>query len=155
MSHSASGALRSIITLPPTMRRFRRCGFGEKRLRRRLVNGTIGNRRGGSVAQQIVEEVRRHALAVCRIGKFLFFDKGVGIQPVEQLGAERPDDLALRKMQVRVDETRQDQMGPVIDDLSIGKLCPYLLIAAACRNQAVLDSDRAIFFIKVTGVIIV
>jgi hypothetical protein len=49
-----------------------------------------------------------------RIGVFLFFHEGVGVQPFQQAAGIGRDDLALRKMDMAVDKARNDQMRPMI-----------------------------------------
>ncbi len=82
----------------------------------------IGQRGGGAVSRQFVEEEFGIARRVLRIGEFLLLDEGVFLQPFEQLGAVGRDHLGLRKMDVRVDEARHDQrVGKMLDRHSGGK----------------------------------
>ena len=50
------------------------------------------------------------------IGEFLLFDKGVVVQPVEQLRAVGADHLGLRIVDVGVDETGHDETARMIVD---------------------------------------
>ena len=85
-------------------------GFG-----RFLVHRAIGGDGRGAVPHHLVEEQPRDAAAVLRVEELGLLGKGVVVQPVEQLGAIGGDDLHLREMHMRVDEARQDQMRPVVD----------------------------------------
>ena len=48
------------------------------------------------------------------VSEFHLLGESVGVEPVQQLGAVRGDDLGLRKMNVRVDEAGHDQTWAVV-----------------------------------------
>ena len=67
------------------------------------MRAAIGNRGGGAVARQFVEEEFGIAGRMRGIAEFLLLDEGVFLQPFEQLRPIGGDHLGLRIMDVRVD----------------------------------------------------
>ncbi len=59
--------------------------------------------------QQGVEEVPGSGARVLAVAILQLFRKDPGLQPIKQLGAVRPEDSNLRKVNVPVDESREDQ----------------------------------------------
>ena len=82
---------------------------GEQRVGGTRMRGAISERGGRAVTRQFIEEKFGVARGVRGIGEFLLLDEGVFLQPFEQLRAVGRDHLGLREMDVRVDESRQDQ----------------------------------------------
>ena len=84
------------------------------------MHGGEDDGRGRAVRQQRVEEglgalPRDDRIGVAQLGR-----EGVGVQPVEQLGAEAGDDVELRAVDVGVDETGQQQAAAVVFGLPLG-----------------------------------
>ena len=83
------------------------------------------------------------------VGEFLLLDKGVVVEPVEQLRAVGADHLGLRIMDVGVDEARgHDAAGMIVDDRAarragenVARLADRLDQSARDKNGAVVD-DR-------------
>ena len=76
----------------------------------------IGDRRGGAVARQFVEEEFGDACCVHRIAEFLFLDEGVFLEPFEELRAVGRDHLGLRIMDMRVDKAGHDELARIVVD---------------------------------------
>jgi hypothetical protein len=75
-----------------------------------------GERRRRPIAGKLVEEEYRLLGRVGWIGEALLLDKSIFLEPFEQLRPIGSDDLCLREMDVRIDESRQDErIGVVID----------------------------------------
>ena len=83
--------------------RFRRC---EQRIDGALVDGWKDRCSGRAVTQQLRQKEIRGFPRVLRIGKASLGRKGVALEPGEQLFARTRNDVALRVVDVRVDETR-------------------------------------------------
>ncbi len=78
-------------------------------------------------------------------------NEGIFLQPFEQLRAVGGDDLRLRKMDVRVDESRQDQcVGEMFDRHSRGQQRRDLVCRADRVDAAVFDDDDAVFDVPIT-----
>ena len=93
-----------------------RAGRLEDRIDRCRVHRREDHRGRRAVAQKLVEEERRDLARVRRIREAAFRRERVEVEPFEKLLAVRRDDVRLRVMDVRVDEARQDQPAPVVDD---------------------------------------
>src|SRR5690606_23660416 len=76
----------------------------------------------------------------------------VGVQPFEQRGRVGSDHLHLGEMDVRINEARQDEMGPMVDHLDIGSVAAPEIADAS--DLAVLDLDDAVLPIAVGGGIV-
>src|SRR6476620_2283193 len=114
------------------------------------MRAAIGNRRGGAVARQFVEEKVGIAGSMRRIAKFLLLDEGVFLEPFEQLRAVGGDHLGLRIMDVRVDEARQDQeIVKMLAGKSGRKLRHQLRRRPRRFDLAVFHQDNAILDIAI------
>ena len=72
----------------------------------------------------------------CGVGEFRLLREGVVVQPFEQFGAVGGDHLHLREMDMRVDEARQEQVRPVVDDLArLAGLRRHLAIGSRRRRS--------------------
>ena len=124
--------------------------LGEERVRALAVDGTIGGDRRRAVADQLVQEQARDAPAVLRVAELRLFGKGVGVQPVEQLGAVAGDHLHLREMRMRVDEARHHEMRAMIDRLdAVAGTRGDLGVVASIGNAAVTHEQAAILLVAV------
>jgi hypothetical protein len=79
------------------------------------MHGTEHVGGGRAVADQFVEKELGHLLSMRQVGEPALDWKRVVLQPVQQLASAGADDIGLRIMNVRVDETRQQDVFAVID----------------------------------------
>ena len=89
-------------------------GRSKQRVHAHLVDGGKNHRAGGAALEQRVQKARRTGLGHRRVGKAQLGWKGVGAQPVEQLGAVAGNHVDLRAVDMRVDKARQQQLAPVV-----------------------------------------
>ena len=128
-------------------------GLGEEGLRRLRVHRAVDRRRGGAVARQLVQEEAGHRGGVRRLGEAQLLGEGVALQPVHELRAVGSDDLGLGKMDMGVDEARQDEAaGKVVDRRAFGQArqqfggLPHLGdTPAAQQDEAVFDVAVSVF----------
>ena len=99
------------------------------------------------MADEGVVKLHRHRISMALLGEFLLFDEGVGIEPFQQRSSIGRHHLALHIMQMQIDETGQDQVGAMIDDLGPGKIGRGEI--AHGNHLAVLDADRAVREIEI------
>src|SRR5205814_1117672 len=83
-------------------------GFFKEYVDRVRMNGAVNHRAGDAVAEIFAQINLRDVSRMGRIRKRFLGGKGVLVKPVEQLLAERSDDLRLRIMHVRIDEARKN-----------------------------------------------
>ncbi len=79
------------------------------------MQGTKHQRGGGAMAYQLIYKKLRYLLGILRIGKLALHREGVGGEPLKQLFAKGADHLGLRKVNVGINEPRQQQLTPQID----------------------------------------
>jgi hypothetical protein len=114
------------------------------------MNRAIGDRCGGSVGDQLIHEPARDEGGMLGLCEFLLFHEDIGVQPFQQLRAVGGDRLGLRKMQMRVDQARQNEMGPMIGNLDvIGGKAFHVTIGAAHHDLAGADEHGAILEITI------
>ncbi len=124
--------------------------LGKEGVGRGLVHRAIGDRRRRAVADQLVIEMRGDPFSMRTFDETAFLGKGVGVQPLEQVGRIGGDHLHLRKMQVHVDEAGHDQMRAVVDlDHVLACFCLDVGIGADCRDQPILDQQAAILLVEI------
>ncbi len=86
------------------------------------------------------------------LAEFLFFDKGVIIEPFQQRAGIGGDHLALHIVQVRIDEAGHDQVRAMVDDLRIGGIDAAEILQ--CHDLTIGNDHRAIFEITIARRII-
>ena len=91
----------------------------EKGIHRLLMDGSEDQGRRCPVSQQFTEEDIGLGMSVPGIIKLSLAGKGVGFQPVQQLGAIGADDSHLRIMDMSIDEARGYQGILIVDDLDL------------------------------------
>ena len=90
-------------------------GGGEQRVHTGHVHRGEHHRRGAAVGQQGVGEQRGRHLRHRGVGMAGFGREGVGVEPIQQLGAPAGDHIHLRAMHMGVDEAGQQQAAAVVD----------------------------------------
>jgi hypothetical protein len=127
-------------------------GLGEQRVDRLRIDGAEDECRGGPVAQQLVTEPLRHHLRVGPVGEASLGGKGPGVQPVEQALAGGADDLGLGKMDVGVDEPRQNEATRIRHGLDAGRQRLAQPPGGAHRlDHPVTTDEQAIRFVDEGG----
>ncbi len=53
------------------------------------------------------------------VGEFLFSDERIGVEPLQQIGCVGSDYLRLRIMDMRIDETGQNQVRAMVGDIDV------------------------------------
>lgn len=102
-------------------------------------------RGSGAVAQQFVEEQLGLGGGVAGIGKALLGGKGVGFQPVQQLGAVGGDHSELRVMHMAVDEAGQQQALRMLLQRQVGgQLRQQVGCVIERAHVAVFDPQQAV-----------
>ena len=125
----------------------------EDRVHRRPVRRGEHHRGGRAVAQQLLHEEFGDLARVAGVPEPAFGGKRVALEPFEELRAVRRDDVGLRVMDVRVDEPRQDQLSPVVDDARIGRQRGKDRRRLAQRGDAAVAHDEhAVGEVAVRGV---
>ncbi len=115
-----------------------------------LMDGAIGGSRRCAVAGQFIVEMRRDLFGMRGFDEAAFFREGVGVQPFEQVGCVGGDHLHLRKVQMRVDEARHNEVWAVVDlDRICRSLLPDVGIGADRRDLACLDQQAAVALVAV------
>ena len=90
-------------------------GGGEQRVGAGRVHGGEHHRRRAAVRQQRVQKHVGCDLGKHRIGMARLSREGVGVEPVEQLGAPGRDHIDLRAVHMGVDEAWQQQAATVVE----------------------------------------
>jgi hypothetical protein len=133
------------------MRKPRRCAF-EERIHRRHVRCREGERGGHAVAQQFVEEYIGHFVRMRGIGKLRFRREGVVLQPGQEPGRWRADDVRLREVDVHVDEARRKDAPRPMRHIGIGMARRHGGMAAGIEHAlaagAVGGDDQQAVFIE-------
>ena len=113
---------------------------------RRAVDG----RRGGAVAQDLVQEEPGDARRVCGIGELLLLDEGVTVEPLEQLRAIGRDHPRLRIVDVGIDQAGQDQAVRVVIDCRPRRHFRQQVRGVACPSDPpVLDHQQTVGLIPI------
>ena len=100
-----------------------RLGLREESVDRTRMHGAEYQRSGGAVAHQFVEKEAGDLRGVLRVGKKTLGRKRVIVEPIEQLRGIGRDHVGLWIVDVRVDETRHQQMARVVHDLHVRRQC--------------------------------
>ncbi len=117
----------------------------EKRLDRLFVHAAEHQRRGGTVAQQFLDEDVGNLRRMFGIGKLAFAREGVGVEPIQQLRAVRADHAGLRQVDVRVDKARREQRVLIFDQLYVIAEAVEQVGGMTHRYDfAVLDQQQAV-----------
>ena len=74
-----------------------------------------------------------------------FLGKRHMLQPVQQRAAERPDDSKLRKVNVRVDEAREQESPAPVGGCRTGMRGSHNVVVAGRENAALVDEQPAVF----------
>ena len=110
------GAWRSISTLPAISRMSRSQRRVEQRVDRRLVHRREHHRSGRAVGEQAVDEAAARRLRAAAASAWRALGReGVGVEPVEQLGAVAGDHVELRAVHMGVDEAGHHQPAAVVE----------------------------------------
>ena len=96
------------------------------------------------MAQQLVEEETGDGIGMRAIGEGGLGGKDVPLEPFEQLAAVRGDGGDLRIVDVRVDETGDDQLARKMFGDRIGEARGQIGMVAACGNQPVLHDQQPV-----------
>src|SRR5271166_423666 len=124
----------------------------EKRVDRLRMNRAIDHRRSRAATEQFVEKEVRDPRAMRGIAEFLLLDERVIVQPVEQLRAIGADDLRLRIVDMRIDESRHDEAARIfVDDCGLGRASEDVERLADPLDAPVLDEYRSIREINTRG----
>ena len=114
----------------------------EEGIDRLRMHAAIHHGRGGTAAQQFIEEKLRHIARVDRVFKRTLGGEGVRFQPWQQTGRGRGDHFRLREMQMRVDKAGHDQLAPVIDDMRARRQSRLQLCVIAGRHDLAIGHDQ-------------
>ena len=118
---------------------------GIDRTRRGCAEDRSGRR---AIAQQLGDEEVSDAPRMNRIAELGFGGESVFVQPLKQLRAIRADDFDLGIVNMRVDETGQQDGSRIMADLTaIGQASLQPLISADRLDDAVADQDQAVGFV--------
>ncbi len=122
-----------------------RFALGEEGVGRFLVDRAIHERGGRAARQQFFDEEARRIARIGRIGEAAFGRERVRVEPRQQTRRRRGDHVGLRIVNVRIDETRHDQL--VAHLLHLGarrELRRERGIRARCDDMAVFDDQQAV-----------
>ena len=133
---------------------------GEKRFRRNGMDRAIGRCRRGAVTEQAVEEDLGRGSRMGRIAIARLLGEGEAIQPFQQIRAGRRQHAVLGKMDMGIDEARQDQIVTIIVDRQ-GTMCLWQIgevsgpgdaARAIQRNRALPVKDMGVLGRNVMGI---
>ena len=96
-------------------------GLREKGLGRFGSYGAIDHRGRGAMPSQFIEKEAGDRGGVRGVRELLLLDESVFLQPLQKLRAVGGDDPGLRVMDMRVDESGQNQPTPIIVDDGVGR----------------------------------
>ncbi len=119
-------------------------GAGEKRVHRLRMDGAVDRRRRGAVAQALIEKMLGYRARIVRVREFQLRREGVAVQPVEKLLAIGGDHLALRIVDMAVDEARHDQVGRVVIDGDAGMFRQHVGRRPGLDDGPVFHHHRAV-----------
>ena len=94
--------------------------------------------------QQGVEEIPGSGARVVAVAVLQFFRKDPGLQPIKQLVAVRPEDPNLRKVNVPVDEPREDQPVLQMGNRKVGVARRDVGECAKILDNPVLDDEQPV-----------
>ena len=119
------------------------------------MDRAIGGSGGGAVAQEFIEEMYRDAFGMGRLDELALLREGVGVQPFQEVGSIGADDLHLRKVDMRIDETGQDEVRTMVDFLdAFGRVRLDGRVSTDGSDHTVFDQKAAIFLIEVARPVI-
>ena len=124
-------------------------GLLEEGVHRLRVHAAEHQGGGSAVAQQFLEEDRRHVAGVSLVFELPLGGEGVGVEPVQQLLAVGGDHAGLRVVDMGVDEAGGDQRVAVVLDVDAGQLGQQLGSRADLSDLAVFDQQDAVLEILI------
>ena len=95
-------------------------------------------------ASRASKKYRAAVRRVVAVLVFLFFGEDPGLQPIQQLGAVGPEDAHLRKVDVPVDEPRENQPVLQVGDRKVGVSRRDVGECAKILDNSILDDEQPI-----------
>ena len=110
-----------------------------------VVGGRENERGRGAVAQERIEEVPRRTRRTAAVGPGHLGRIGVGLEPVEKLLAGCGDHVELRRMDMAIDETGDDEAALMMGDGHRRRQSGGEFLTGADRgNTPVLDDEQTV-----------
>jgi hypothetical protein len=120
--------------------------FRKEGISRLLVNRAVDERRRRAAREQLVDEKARRVLRDGGIAEAALGRERVRVEPRQQPRRRRRDHVRLREVDVRIDETGDDQLVAHLDHLRSGReLRRNARMRARRDDMSVFDDQKPVF----------